>query len=74
MENQHRKITGCRELNQAEIKAMNAIKEIAGAVGVLIDEMESSSELDQHWVQQAKNSLQAGFMFAERSVTKQKTF
>lgn len=74
MENQHRKIIGDRELNQAEINAINAIKSESNRIGLLIEEMESNSELDQRWVEQAKNSLQAGFMFAERSVTKPKTF
>lgn len=74
MENQHRKITGYRELNEAEINAMNAIKSESNRIGLLIEEMESNSELDQRWVEQAKNSLQAGFMFAVRSVAKPTTF
>ena len=74
MENQHRKTTGCSDLNEAQIKAINAIKSESNRIGLLIDEMESSSELDQHWVEQAKLMLQAGFMFAELSVTKKTTF
>lgn len=74
MENQHRKITGYRELNEAEINAMNAIKSESNRIGLLIEEMESNSELDQRWVEQAKISLQAGFMFAVRSVAKPTTF
>nr|WP_278987765.1 hypothetical protein [Plesiomonas shigelloides] len=74
MENQHRKITGYRELNEAEINAMNAIKSESNRIGLLIEEMESNPELDQRWVEQAKNSLQAGFMFAVRSVAKPTTF
>ncbi|MGL5528920.1 MAG: DUF7681 family protein [Plesiomonas shigelloides] len=74
MENQHRKITGYRELNEKEIGAMNAIKEIAGAVGVLIEEMESVDGIDKRWLSIAKTDLQKGFMAAVRSVAKPDSF
>lgn len=70
MENQHRKIKGYRELSQGEIDAMNAVKEKAAEVGILIEEMESNSELDQRWVAIAKTDLQRGFMAAVRAVAK----
>lgn len=37
MENQHRKITGYRELSQAEIDAMNAIKAEGEMLGALVE-------------------------------------
>ena len=70
MENQHRKIKGYRELSQGEIDAMNAVKEKAAEVGILIEEMESNSELDQRWVAIATTDLQRGFMAAVRAVAK----
>lgn len=74
MENQHRKITGYRELNEAEINAMNSVKELAGAVDVLIEEMQSNASLDQRWVAIAKTDLQKGFMSAVRSIAKPESF
>lgn len=74
MENQHRKISGYRELNQQEIDAMNSIKELASAVGVLVEELEDSPSLDQRWVAIAKTDLQKGFMAAVRAVAQPTTF
>jgi hypothetical protein len=70
MDNQHRKIKGYRELSQAEINAMNAVKEKAAEVGELIHELEQNKELDQRWVAIAKTDLQKGFMAATRSIAK----
>ncbi|RBP74101.1 hypothetical protein [Marinobacter nauticus] len=70
MDNQHRKIKGYRELSQAEIDAMNAVKEKAAEVGELVHELEQNKELDQRWVAIAKTDLQKGFMAATRSIAK----
>lgn len=74
MENQHRKISGYRELSQEEIDAMNSIKELASAVGILVEELEDNPSLDQRWVAIAKTDLQKGFMAAVRSVAQPTTF
>lgn len=74
MENQHRKITGYRELNEAEIKAMNAIKELGEAVGVLVEELQSEPGSDQRWVSIGQTHLQLGFMALTRAVAKPTTF
>lgn len=70
MDNQHRKIKGYRELNEGEIAAMNAVKEKAAEVGLLIEEMESNPDLDPRWIEIAKADLQKGFMAATRSIAK----
>lgn len=70
MDNQHRKIKGYRELNEGEIAAMNAVKEKAAEVCVLIEEMESNPDLDPRWIAIAKTDLQKGFMAATRSIAK----
>jgi hypothetical protein len=70
MDNQHRKIKGYRELSQAEINAMNAVKEKAAEVGELVHELEQNKDLDQRWVAIAKTDLQKGFMAATRSIAK----
>jgi len=70
MDNQHKKIKGYRDLGQAEIDAMNQIKEKAAEVGELIETLEESPEIDKRWLAIAKTDLQKGFMAATRSIAK----
>lgn len=86
MENQHRKIKGYRELSQAEIDLMNAIKEKAAEVGELCERLTFTREQigaagrlypeksdaipDQRWVAIGTTDLQKGFMALTRSVAK----
>ena len=74
MDNQHKMIKGYRDLSEAEIRAMNAVKSEADRVGFLIEELESNPDLDQRWVAIAKTSLQQGFMAAVRAVAQPTTF
>jgi len=74
MDNQHKKISGYRDLSQAEIDAMNAVKAEASRVGILIEELEQNDKLDQRWVSIAKEDLQKGFMAAVRSIARPTTF
>lgn len=74
MDNQHKKISGYRDLSQAEIDAMNAVKAEASRVGILIEELEKNDKLDQRWVSIAKEDLQKGFMAAVRSIAQPTTF
>ena len=74
MENQHRKITGYRELSQQEIDDMNAVKAMARDVGAMIEELQQNKGLDQRWVAIAKTHLQQGFMAATRSIAQPEFF
>ena len=74
MDNQHKKISGYRDLSQVEIDAMNAVKAEASRVGILIEELEQNDKLDQRWVSIAKEDLQKGFMAAVRSIAQPTTF
>lgn len=74
MDNQHKQIKGYRDLSQAEIDAMNAVKAEASRVGILIEELEQNAQLDQRWVSIAKEDLQKGFMAAVRSIAQPTTF
>lgn len=74
MENQHRKIKGYRELTEKEIHLMNQAKELAAAVGVLVEALEEHDSTDQRWVEAGKLSLQTGFMQLIRGVAKPTTF
>ena len=75
MENQHRKITGYRELSQEEIDAMNNIKRIAEDVGDMLGTLANRPDIfDQRWVSIAKTDLQKGFMAAVRAIAQPTTF
>jgi hypothetical protein len=74
MENQHRKITGYRELSQEEINLMNTIKSEGERLGSIIVDLKANTELDQRWVSIAETYLQQGIMAAVRSVAQPSTF
>lgn len=70
MDNQHRKITGYRELDEAEIALMNEIKAKGGELGELIDKLRANENLDQRWVSVGATDLQTGLMALTRSVAR----
>jgi len=74
MDNQHKHIKGYRDLSQAEIDAMNNIKNLASQVGDLITELKDDPNVDQRWLSIAQTDLQKGFMSAVRSVAKPDSF
>lgn len=74
MDNQHKHIKGYRDLSQAEINAMNNIKNLASQVGDLINELKDDPNVDQRWLSIAQTDLQKGFMSAVRSVAKPDSF
>jgi len=74
MDNQHKHIKGYRDLTEAEINAMNAVKTAAEGVGKIIEDLENTPDLDQRWVSIAKTDLQKGFMAAVRSIARPTTF
>lgn len=73
MENQHRKISGYRELNQDEIDLMNRIKSFGPHMEDLIAHLEDSGA-DQRWVAIGKTHLQQGLMALTRSVAQPEFF
>ena len=89
MENQHRKISGYRELSQSEIDLMNRVKEMGKELHSLIDEVNNinttlASTEDGHtatvesecfrWASIARTDLQTGCMALTRAVAKPKFF
>lgn len=76
MENQHRKITGYRELSEAEIEIMNRIKEKGKELDRLIGDLLSTDriEVDARWVNIGKTHLQQGLMALTRAVAKPEFF
>jgi uncharacterized protein YcbK (DUF882 family) len=74
MDNQHKHIKGYRDLSQAEIDAMNMVKQSAEMVGAVIDAVASIDGVDQQWLAAAKLDLQKGFMCLTRSIAQPTTF
>lgn len=74
MDNQHRKITGYRELDQAEIDLMNEIKEHGKALGALVARVRAQYETDQRWASIGATHFQEGLMALTRSVAKPEFF
>ena len=69
MDNQHRKISGYRELSQAEIDLMNAIKALGPQMENLIADL-TTAGADIRWISIGKTHLQQGLMALTRSVAK----
>lgn len=74
MENQHKKITGYRDLSQTEIDLMNEGKALAEKCGEFIAKLESDGSTDKRCAALGKTNLQQGFMWAIRSVAQPTTF
>lgn len=84
---QHKKITGYRDLSQHEIDLMNKIKAIGSDLQKIIEEVEQhnltlepTSETYEclsdtvMWVQQSKINLKIGLMALTRAVAKPTSF
>lgn len=65
MENQHRKISTCRELSQAEIDLMNAIKLKEKELLHLVNKLEARHASEQHRIMEE-------FQAAEDGLTEQR--
>lgn len=70
MENQHREIKGYRELNEAEIAAMNEVKMKGAELGVLVEKLRANKDLDQRWISIGATDLQTGLMALTRAIAK----
>lgn len=74
MENQHQHIKGYRDLTQAEIDAMNAIKAKGEELGALVAQLRATEGLDQRWISIGATDLQTGIMALVRAVAQPTTF
>lgn len=74
MDNQHRKISGYRELSQEEIDMMNELKELGGKIGALVEKLESNPDIDTRWMEAGKMDIQVGIMKLVRSIARPTTF
>ena len=74
MENQHKKITGYRDLTEEEISMMNEGKALAEKCGDFIAKLEGTDSTDKRNVALGKTNLQQGFMWAIRGIAQPTTF
>ncbi|CAB4188134.1 hypothetical protein UFOVP1165_27 [uncultured Caudovirales phage] len=78
MENQHQKITGYRDLSQAEIDLMNECKALAAQCGDMIAKLraipQNPDPLDQRWISIGATHLQEGWMAVIRGIAQPTTF
>ena len=74
MENQHRKITGYRELTKVEIDAMNVIKARGEQLSQLLDDLGNLPDVDKRALAIARTELQTGLMWATRAVARPTNF
>ena len=74
MDNQHKKITGYRDLSQEEIELMNKAKALAEEVGTLVECIKAEDSTDLRWANIGQTDLQKGFMALIRAVAKPTTF
>jgi hypothetical protein len=70
MDNQHRKISGYRELNEREIEEINRAKYLGSSIGAMIDKLKGDQNIDQRWLSIAQTDLQKGLMALVRSIAK----
>lgn len=68
------KITGYRQLNEAEAALMNEIKARGVELGELVQKLRGTDGLDQRWVSIGATDLQTGLMALTRSVAQPTTF
>ena len=68
------KITGYRQLTEAEVALMNEGKALAVQCGEFIDKLRATPNLDQRWVSIGATDMQTGFMAAIRGIAQPTTF
>lgn len=74
MKDQHTKITGYRDLTQAEIDAMNHIKAHGQQLEGLVAQIKALPGVCPRWVAIATTDLQTGLMALTRAVARPTSF
>lgn len=68
------KITGYRQLTEAEAALMNEIKAKGVELGAIVDKLRAADGIDQRWVSIGTTDLQTGLMALTRAVARPTTF
>jgi hypothetical protein len=74
MDNQHKRITGYRDLSAEEIALMNEVKAKGQELGELVERLRSTQSLDQRWVNIGSTDIQTGLMALVRAVAQPSTY
>lgn len=74
MENQRLQIKGYRELNEAEIAAMNHVKMKGAELGELVANLRATAGIDQRWVSIGATDIQTGLMALTRAIAQPTSF
>jgi len=74
MDNQHKKISGYRDLSQWEIDAINEFKKMGNEFEKLFENLANVDSVDKRWLAIAKTDLQKGIMALVRSIAKPEGF
>ena len=70
MENQHRKISGYRELSQEEIDLMNEVKALGPQIQAVSDKLKLIESTDKRWVSIGITDCQTGLMALTRAIAR----
>lgn len=70
MENQHKQISGYRDLTQAEIDHMNLVKQAEAAVGETWRHVMDLPDIDKRWASIARTHFEEGFSALVRSIAR----
>ena len=70
MENQHKQISGYRDLDQADIDAINDVKQAEVNLGELWRAVTALDGVDMRWASIAKTHFEEGFSALVRSIAK----
>ncbi len=70
MENQHRQISGYRELSQSEIDLMNEGKELEKKCLEFLNKVDAHPDTDKRCSALARTNIQQGFMWGIRAVAR----
>lgn len=71
---QQPKITGYRQLTEAEANLMNEIKALGVQCGALVEKLHENDTLDPRWINIGATDLQKGLMALTRAVAQPTTF
>ena len=74
MENQHQKITGYRDLDQAEIDLMNRVKKLGADAQEIIADLDKHPDTDKRAIAIGRTDVQTGLMWLVRAVARPTTF
>lgn len=70
MDNQHKQISGYRDLSQDEIDQMNSVKAAEAALGETWRHVMDLPGVDKRWAAVARTHFEEGFMALVRSIAK----